>query len=382
MQPISGPENPLAKRKRVITEARKVQNREAQRAYRQRQKERRDALKQVSRGSKALQHLQIRPYPHRVDNRHAVNPVEENADAEILLPNVGMDRAVSADETPNAPIVASEPWSGSSGIANLDSEVLSSIFASLLPSELESSDSSIDDLLSNTISNDQLLLPLTSQDTADDGFADYLPAPDSTLISTLTSTTTTATSKAITTTTTPLANPYTNTLTTNNTSFLTACAYNAACLGISIERFSSYDCMSLCSPFYRSTPTSTDPKSLLAGVIAANPFVPTHLRPTLPQILIPHHPVFDLIPLPGLRSRAIILSASVPHLVSMVELKVDIIDGGLVCWGGKEGYVGGREKRKGAGGGQPWDFRSWKVAPWFWEKWKLLLDGEGGDLWG
>lgn len=56
----------------------------------------------------------------------------------------------------------------------------------------------------------------------------------------------------------------------------------------------------------------------------------------------------------------------------MFELKGDILEGGLHCLG----------SRGGSGSGQPWEVGSWKVAPWFFEKWKLLLDRHGGDLWG
>lgn len=166
-----------------------------------------------------------------------------------------------------------------------------------------------------------------------------------------------------------LADPYINKLNTLRTFFLTGTMYNAECLGMSVDQFFGLNCTSLGSPWYQEVQSaSTDPKSLLGEVIAANPFIPTHLRPTLPQILIQHHPLFDLIPMADLRSRAIILSATLPHLVDMADLKMDIIDGGLVC-------------KPGAEGGQPWDLRSWEVSPWFWKKWKLLLDGEGGGLW-
>ncbi|KAM6476782.1 hypothetical protein HDV62DRAFT_374511 [Trichoderma sp. SZMC 28011] len=40
--------------------------------------------------------------------------------------------------------------------------------------------------------------------------------------------------------------------------------------------------------------------------------MPANLRPTLSQLLIPHHASLDLIPLPLLRERAIMLSAAMP----------------------------------------------------------------------
>ncbi|KAF7171089.1 hypothetical protein CNMCM5623_003545 [Aspergillus felis] len=154
----------------------------------------------------------------------------------------------------------------------------------------------------------------------------------------------------------PLFNTY--------TLLLTACVYNAAALGISIDQFSSYNCMSLSSPFYRPyTAMSVDPSSLLATV--TRPGIPVHLRPTLPQILFPHHPLLDLLPLPALRAKAITFSATAPSLLDAVEFKRDIVErGGIVC------------SPESARGMQPWDMRAWTIAPWFSRKWRLLSESE------
>ncbi|GFF65127.1 hypothetical protein IFM62136_06196 [Aspergillus lentulus] len=132
---------------------------------------------------------------------------------------------------------------------------------------------------------------------------------------------------------------------TTYTLLLTACVYNAAALGISVDQFSSYNCMSLCSPFYRPyTAMSADPSSLLAAATVTRPAIPVHLRPTLPQILFPHHPLFDLLPLPALRAKAITFAATAPSLLDAVEFKRDIVErGGIVCssesvGGGSGGY--------------------------------------------
>ncbi|KAJ5483167.1 hypothetical protein N7530_002413 [Penicillium desertorum] len=148
----------------------------------------------------------------------------------------------------------------------------------------------------------------------------------------------------------PLYNTYTR--------LLAACVYNAAALGISVDEFSSYNCMSLCSPFYRpDTDMSDDPRSLIAAV--TNSAIPVHLQPTLPQILFPHHPLFDLLPLPALRARAITLAATAPSLLDLVDFKRDIVEkGGIQCsttWGS-----------------QPWDVHTWTIAPWFSRKWRQL----------
>ncbi|KAF4213431.1 hypothetical protein CNMCM5878_010472 [Aspergillus fumigatiaffinis] len=153
---------------------------------------------------------------------------------------------------------------------------------------------------------------------------------------------------------------------TTYTLLLTACVYNAAALGISIDQFSSYNCMSLCSPFYRPyTAMSADPSSLLAAATVTRPAIPVHLRPTLPQILFPHHPLFDLLPLPALRAKAITFAATAPSLLDAIEFKRDIVErGGIVC------------SAESVGGMQPWDMRAWTIAPWFRRKWRVLSQSE------
>lgn len=155
---------------------------------------------------------------------------------------------------------------------------------------------------------------------------------------------------------TMLPDLYQNTLELTHTMLLRACLHNAQSLGISIRQFFSDECMSLCSPFYRANTTmSDDPQVLIKN--ASNPSTPTHLQPTLPQILFPHHPLLDLLPLPALRTRAVMLAATAPTLIDAVDLKRDIVgNAGIVCRGE-----------------QPWDMHSWVAAPWFLRKWKLLL---------
>jgi hypothetical protein len=169
-----------------------------------------------------------------------------------------------------------------------------------------------------------------------------------------------------------LADPYQNAILFSQVTILNICAQNANCLGMAPEDFISDNCLSLCSPFYRPVSASDDPVTLLAAV--SKPFTPTFLQPTLSQILFPHHPIFDLIPIPGFRERAIMLATTSPALLNSLELKQDIMCGGLVCWGTKHGSNHG-------GKGQPWDLRSWEAAPWFLKKWRLLVGGKDGDLW-
>ncbi|KAL4789057.1 hypothetical protein BDV19DRAFT_40089 [Aspergillus venezuelensis] len=487
---------PKPKAKRVITEARKIQNREAQRAYRLRQKERQRAQSQKeavateqsssTSNCSSSAYPELRPHPPVGSFPDSVIPIplsswsfpvqdvdvdvgvpgsgpavvedQGNANGEIIspqAPDLNLTRALNlnltADPlsvplpeynlvTPDESIGVPEEPHNFPGFVDMEMDMQNDPLISgleLFPhssSDLESHVSSMDDYFPI---DDQLLLSFQqgSSNIQTDINYDYTsnqPVPRSNQTSKpisksanrpkpTTRPTTTANkptkSKAIlqsnaaslsTSTTTPnpkpnnpnpklptLPNPHTNHLTPLATFFLTGTMYNAHCLGMSIEQFFSLECNSLGSPFYqRVASASTDPKTLLASVIAANPFIPTHLRPTLPQILIEHHPIFDLIPLAGLRSRAIIISATMPGLVDMLELKKDIISGGLVCRGTGAGkqekgsgiFQMGMGLGLGVGSGQPWDLRSWEVSDWFWNKWRLLLDGEGegsgGDLWG
>ncbi|KAL5042388.1 hypothetical protein BDW71DRAFT_190129 [Aspergillus fruticulosus] len=368
------PLSTATKPKRVITEARKIQNREAQRAYRQRQRERLKAQKEASVKRSPNGYQEIRPSPvvrvlSRADMRECdqgygvgsgeLGPVDLSGwNANVASPSV---TAMGAPST----LTSSTP-SAQAQVSEHDS-----------PSEIE-------DIDSRDVMRDlDVIFPVSAATYHDygSGFAtvDELLGTSSTDSTPITSgTNSTRASTLSPASGEPFPSPHTNRLTEHRTNLLTACMHNASSLGISIDEFFTYNCMSLCSPFYRPTTPSTDPKALLASVISANPFIPTCLRPTLPQILIPHHPVFDLIPMPGLRTRAIVLSAAGTNLVNIFELKRDIIEGGLLCWGVDDCELDRRRK----GGGQPWDLRSWEVAPWFKAKWRLLLSGEGADLWG
>lgn len=169
-----------------------------------------------------------------------------------------------------------------------------------------------------------------------------------------------------------LADPYQNAISFSQATILSICAQNAKCLGMALENLINDNCLSQCSPFYRPVTASDDPTALLAAV--SQPYTPRFLRPRLSQILFPHHPIFDLIPIPAFRERAIMLATTSPALLNPLELKKDIIYGGLVCWGSTHGS-------NHDGKGQPWDARSWEAAPWFLQKWQLLVGGKDGDLW-
>ncbi|KAL7896165.1 hypothetical protein HDV63DRAFT_408884 [Trichoderma sp. SZMC 28014] len=141
----------------------------------------------------------------------------------------------------------------------------------------------------------------------------------------------------------------------------------AILLGITLEDLTN---VKHCSPFYRRTTAEDDPKALLAA--AAIPSLPAHLQPTLPQILFPHNPNLDLLPFPVLRARAITLAATTPQLVNPKELKMDILSDGLICWHDRNDDNNWF--------GQPWDIHSWEAASWFKKKWRMLFEDDSHYL--
>lgn len=150
----------------------------------------------------------------------------------------------------------------------------------------------------------------------------------------------------------------------NSSAILRACLSNAACIGINITElmYCERPCM---SPFYRPTvKMGEDPKTLITA--SSYDSLPDSLKPTMAQILIPHHASLDLIPLPRLRERAILMCAALPHIFSLWEMKLDIYTrNALVCRG--------RDTSSGSAS-QPWDMRRWQAAPWFLCKWKMVID--------
>ncbi|GKZ21816.1 hypothetical protein AbraCBS73388_007731 [Aspergillus brasiliensis] len=371
--PGAQPKPKFSRPKRVITEARKLQNREAQRAYRQRQKERLQSNR-ARTGEKACssryQQLQPYPTPKNVEGESSSSPAPEGFGQSYILPDAPKSpfcsvsgTILSVSTTSSEPLPATQSISSSGVGPYAGVGPLERLLSNLTPNWSLNVDYPLAEF------NGQPFFPTPAE--VNDESAEHF-------VASISSSTSAYTSKYsqqghnpyFNTSSTYVADPYKNCLQPPKTNLFSACLYNASTIGIGIEDFFSYNCMSLCSPFYRPAASSTDPQKLLSEVSTTYPLVPAHLRPTLPQILIPHHPLFDLIPIPIFRSRAIILSSAVPHLVNIFELKGDIVEGGLLCLG------------SGSGSGQPWEVGSWEVAPWFFKKWKLLLDRHGRDLWG
>ncbi len=113
------------------------------------------------------------------------------------------------------------------------------------------------------------------------------------------------------------------------------------------------------------------------------------LRPTPGQLLEPHPSYLDCIVFPWFREHAV--RASVAGKLDHVELFMDIMNGGLVCWGAGSGMAGRIGKRgvgkRGMQESVAWDTRSWEARRWFLKKWEWLVGTEEdeerrGDVFG
>ncbi|XEV03521.1 hypothetical protein FSHL1_008808 [Fusarium sambucinum] len=163
---------------------------------------------------------------------------------------------------------------------------------------------------------------------------------------------------------------YSNMLRFFPTAFFRSCLANAESLGFDLNLVA--DCTAYnFSPFHQPNLSSIVDYSTLvqkgSDILStfARSSMPVHLRPTMAQILIPHHISLDLIPLPFLRERAIMLSAALPDTFNSWELKLDVYErGGLVTW--KLGSGKGEKTRDSY---PPWDMKSWEATPWFLNKW-------------
>ncbi|CCT69558.1 uncharacterized protein FFB20_05906 [Fusarium fujikuroi] len=170
---------------------------------------------------------------------------------------------------------------------------------------------------------------------------------------------------------------YMNMLQFSPAAIFTSCLTNALSLGLDPSVIANCSVEHI-SPFYQPNLSSTLNHAALiqagSNILSTfdNTSIPIHLRPTMAQILIPHHTSLDLIPIPFLRERAIMLSAAMPHVFNNWELKLDIYErGGLTIWRLK--HEKGESVRDTY---PPWDMKSWEAAPWFMKKWCMLMGRE------
>jgi hypothetical protein len=157
------------------------------------------------------------------------------------------------------------------------------------------------------------------------------------------------------------SDPIMNAMQTSEDTIRMALLNNAVCLGFDLDQLANCTTPYM-SPFFRSITAQDSPQDLVASTF--NTAIPIHLQPTMAQILVPHHASLDLIPMPLLRERAIMMSFAMPDAFNLWDLKLDIYTRrALVC----------RSHRPG-GTCQPWDQKNWEAMPWFLKKWSMTIE--------
>ncbi|KAL7929483.1 hypothetical protein V8C35DRAFT_315387 [Trichoderma chlorosporum] len=132
------------------------------------------------------------------------------------------------------------------------------------------------------------------------------------------------------------------------------------------------------SPFYRPNLEFADEAtwSRINTVQQTYKTLKPDLRPTPEQIVMEHHPYIDILPFPTLRRNLILYQKEIDE----DEFLNDILTG-LVCWGGAGTAEKDPDDATGhAAAGSVWDVRSWEAKVWFLKKYWQLLGGEDGEL--
>ncbi|KAH0491865.1 hypothetical protein TgHK011_003268 [Trichoderma gracile] len=97
------------------------------------------------------------------------------------------------------------------------------------------------------------------------------------------------------------------------------------------------------------------------------------LKPTQNQLTQRHHPYIDALPFRAFRERLIALMYAEPPIINREELCHDLQSDGVICWGSFAGAGTGHS-------GAPWDIRSWEVRPWFLKKYWMITEGAQGEM--
>ncbi|RSL46769.1 hypothetical protein CEP54_013708 [Fusarium duplospermum] len=347
---------PSSKR-RVLTEARREQNRLAQRAYRKRRKEHRKQLKEAE--SQRYQTRRPRPLLKRCDG--ALKPIRCSNDAPSCV------------QEPLKAEILSTQGTSHNNLRTCDDPVSSSLHRQAAPNQTDDSTTPSSDTLiaEDTDTVEEITRNINHQN---------LQLVPSLYRSDGSKTTQHSTNKQE--GEVVLPDMYLNMLRFEQVTISHAVFQNALSMGLDLQFIAN--CGAHCiSPYYQpSLASTTDPTALLQQGAAStasfkNTSIPIHLRPTLAQVLIPHHTSLDLIPIPFLRERAILLSAAMPDKFNSWELKFDIYGrGGLTIWQRSQSAT---ERRSNATY-QPWDMKSWEAAPWFLKKWTMIIGDEESEL--
>ncbi|KAL7925681.1 hypothetical protein ACQKWADRAFT_282695 [Trichoderma austrokoningii] len=156
-----------------------------------------------------------------------------------------------------------------------------------------------------------------------------------------------------------------NTIRLTQMSFVAAVLHNASMLGISASEIFAQDATSrFCASSGAAERVPQEP---------ALDHIKEHLRPTQNQLTHRHHPYIDTLPFRVFRERLIAVIHAQPPIINMPELCHDLQSDGVVCWGSSAGAGTGHS-------GAPWDIRSWEVRPWFLKKWWMLTEGADGEM--
>ncbi|KAI1323450.1 hypothetical protein F5Y16DRAFT_345525 [Xylariaceae sp. FL0255] len=310
-------------KKRVITAARKEQNRLAQKAFRQRQKELKKAAQTSSSSVPAL--------APRSDEREGTQPVRPSTCAEDAGPKVSDLRPCRMSNTLTInPKRLNDPDYPS--MDDIDGAI--------------KNDSFVDDLWSTFISPETAPenSSLSQQMLAIQSLDESAPIPPGLLAMSL---------------------RLNSALEDNRTNVFRACLTNAICIGIDISQLMHCQ-RPYQSPFYNPRASPQDDPDALIAAATTHADLPESLKPTLSQVLIPHHASIDLIPIPKLRDRAIMMCAALPQMFSLWDMKLDIY--------ARDAIECRRRETPDGPVAQPWDERSWKASPWFMTKWKMVVD--------
>ncbi|KAH6973125.1 hypothetical protein BKA56DRAFT_659998 [Ilyonectria sp. MPI-CAGE-AT-0026] len=379
-QPPSETEHARQPPKRVMTAARKEQNRVAQKAYRQRQRERRQTLRADAR--KWGQTLPVlRPREEtgpdicqfRVEGQSDITREAGPLKNQALTCHSDGQR-----QDTNQANLRSSPGPNLNGRCtelSVQSKALTSIELQPLPDLTYPSGDLISFCAAQLLAGSSSHCSATT--TNDDVWATDVTPMDAGALS-LSGTVSSEVSPLL-----PCLRR--NSLRLVPTFIVSAVFENALSLDYDLARLA--ECRGdYISPFYEPLASpQNDPEVLIASAIervsssSCNRTIPVHLRPTLAQILIPHDASLDLIPLPFLRERAIMLAAVMPETFNMWELKFDIYHrGGLIIW---QQDRSGQEGSSTCTSYQPWDMRSWEATPWFLQKWCMVVGGKDSPFW-
>ena len=106
------------------------------------------------------------------------------------------------------------------------------------------------------------------------------------------------------------------------------------------------------------------------------------VRPTPAQLLHPHPTYLDCIVFPHVREVAV--KASADGVLDHPSLFRDLMDGGMICWGGRSGLTNrhGRSTKsakRDMRDSVAWSPRSWEAKRWFLQKWAWLIGTEDDE---